>query len=147
MFNLVHNFYEYEVGTHCAIQQMLKRSAPAFTSSPRTEVSAPCRIYGVGWDGMGWDGRGEGGFKQEVTCVYLWLIYVDVWQKPSQYCNAIIFQLKINKCKLKKKKRSFNSLSQQGTENSRLPLLLNLNTESLQACTCIHRSPVMGRLS
>ena len=108
MFNLVHNFYEYEVGTHCAIQQMLKRSphtdAPAFTSSPRTEVSAPGRIYGVGWDGMGWDGRGEGGFKQEVTCVYLWLIYVDVWQKPSQYCNAIIFQLKINKCKLKKKK-------------------------------------------
>ena len=21
------------------------------------------------------------------TCVYLWLIHVDVWQKPAQYCN------------------------------------------------------------
>ena len=23
---------------------------------------------------------------------YLWLIHVDVWQKPSQYCKAIILQ-------------------------------------------------------
>ena len=29
--------------------------------------------------------------------VYLWLIHVDVWQKPKQYCKAIILQLKINK--------------------------------------------------
>ena len=27
----------------------------------------------------------------------LWLIHVDVWQKPIQYCEAICFQLKINK--------------------------------------------------
>jgi len=27
----------------------------------------------------------------------LWLIHVDVWQKPTQYCKAIIPQLKINK--------------------------------------------------
>ena len=26
--------------------------------------------------------------------VYLWLIHVDVWQKPSQYCKVITFQLK-----------------------------------------------------
>ena len=26
----------------------------------------------------------------------LWLIQVDVWQKPTQYSKAIIFQLKIN---------------------------------------------------
>ena len=25
----------------------------------------------------------------------LWLIHVDVWQKPTQYCKAIILQLKI----------------------------------------------------
>ena len=25
------------------------------------------------------------------------LIHVDVWQKPTQYCKAIILQLKINK--------------------------------------------------
>ena len=33
------------------------------------------------------------------TYVYLWLIHVDIWQKPTQYCKAIIFQLKINKFK------------------------------------------------
>ena len=30
------------------------------------------------------------------TYVYLWLIHVDVWHKPTQYCKAIILQLKIN---------------------------------------------------
>ena len=29
--------------------------------------------------------------------VYLWLIHVDIWQKPTQYCKTIILQLKINK--------------------------------------------------
>ena len=36
-----------------------------------------------------------GGFKKERTHVYLWLTHVDVWQKPSQYCEVIILQLKI----------------------------------------------------
>ena len=52
---------------------------------------------GVGWRGIGWEvGREvqEGG-----TCVYLWLIHVDGWQKPVQYGKAIILQLKINKSK------------------------------------------------
>ena len=41
-------------------------------------------------------GREMGGrFKREETYVYLQLIHVDVWQKPTQYCKAIIFQLKI----------------------------------------------------
>ena len=31
------------------------------------------------------------------TYVYLWLTHIDVWQKPTQYCKAIILQLKINK--------------------------------------------------
>ena len=31
---------------------------------------------------------------REEMCVYLWLSHVDVWQKPTQYCKAIIFQLK-----------------------------------------------------
>ena len=44
----------------------------------------------------GWDGVG-GRFKREGTYVYLWLIHVDVWQKPTQYCKAIIIQLKMNK--------------------------------------------------
>ena len=51
----------------------------------------------------GWEGVGEGrGFKREETCVYQWLICVDVWQKPTQYCKAIILQLKINKLKKRK---------------------------------------------
>ena len=45
--------------------------------------------------------------KWEGTWVNLWLIHVELWQKPTQYCKAIILQLKINKF-LKKKK----SLSQ-----------------------------------
>ena len=45
-----------------------------------------------GWDGVG-DGRGVQGGR---TYVYLWLIHVGVWQKPSQYCKAIILQLKKN---------------------------------------------------
>ena len=40
------------------------------------------------------------GWKREVgregTCVYLGLIHVDAWQKPAQYCKALILQLKIN---------------------------------------------------
>ena len=31
--------------------------------------------------------------------IYLWLIHVTIWQKPTQYCKAIILQLKINKKK------------------------------------------------
>ena len=27
---------------------------------------------------------------REETYVYLWLIHVDVWEKPTQYCKAII---------------------------------------------------------
>ena len=34
-------------------------------------------------------------FKREGTYVYLQLIHVDVWQKPTQYCKAIIL-LQIN---------------------------------------------------
>ena len=30
---------------------------------------------------MGW--KVEGRFKREGTYVYLWLIHVDVWQKPT----------------------------------------------------------------
>jgi len=28
----------------------------------------------------------RGRFKREGTYVYLWLIHVDVWQKPTQNC-------------------------------------------------------------
>ena len=38
-------------------------------------------------------------FKREGTHVYLWKIHVDVWQKLTQYCKAIILQLKISEFK------------------------------------------------
>ena len=43
---------------------------------------------------MGWNVGGR--FKREETYVYLWLIHVDIWQKPTRYCKVIILQLKIN---------------------------------------------------
>ena len=42
---------------------------------------------------MGWEV--EGRFKREGTYVYVWLIHVDLGQKP-QYYKVIILQLKIN---------------------------------------------------
>ena len=52
---------------------------------------------------MGWGGRWEGGSGWG-THVNPWLIHVNVWQKPLQYCKVISLQLiKINE---KKKKRS-----------------------------------------
>ena len=44
-------------------------------------------------DGIGWE---VGGRFKEGTYAYLWLIHADVQQKPTQYCKAIILQLKIN---------------------------------------------------
>ena len=43
-----------------------------------------------------------GGIKSKGTYGYLWLIHVDVWQKPTQYWTSIILQLKINKPKKKR---------------------------------------------
>ena len=31
--------------------------------------------------------------------VYLWLIHIDIWQKPTQYCKTTILRLEINKFK------------------------------------------------
>ena len=37
---------------------------------------------------MGW--KVDGSLNREWTYVYLWLIHVNVWQKPTQDCKAII---------------------------------------------------------
>ena len=42
-------------------------------------------------------GREIGGrFKREgiYIYIYLWLIHVEVWQKTTEFCKAIILQLK-----------------------------------------------------
>ena len=43
--------------------------------------------------GKGWGGR----FKREEKYVNLRLILVDVWQKPSKYCNYPLIKNKINR--------------------------------------------------
>ena len=54
-----------------------------------------CHVMQWAHTGALWQPRGVGGrFKSEGTNVYLWLIHIDIRQKPTQYCKAIIFQLK-----------------------------------------------------
>ena len=53
--------------------------------------------------GMGWGGSWEGGSGWG-THVNPWLIHVNVWQKPLQYCKVISLQLiKINEKKFLRK--------------------------------------------
>ena len=49
------------------------------------------------WDDPeGWDGEGCGkGGSGCGTHVHPWLIHVNVWQKPLQYCKVISLQLKL----------------------------------------------------
>ena len=66
------------------------------------------RAGALGWPwGMGWGGRWEGD-SWWGTHVHPWLIHVNVWQKPPQYCKVISLQLKKIKLaiwSLKKKKK------------------------------------------
>ena len=50
----------------------------------------------VHWDSPeGWDGEGGGrGLRDEGKHIHPWLIHVNVWQKPPQYCKVISLQLK-----------------------------------------------------
>ena len=41
----------------------------------------------------GWDGEGGGRGVQDEGHM-TWLIHVNVWQKPPQYCKVISLQLK-----------------------------------------------------
>jgi len=45
---------------------------------------------------VGKGGEVGGRFQREGTHAYLWLIHADVWQKATQYCEAIFLQLKIS---------------------------------------------------
>ena len=65
------------------------------------QIASPGSMHETGcsglehWDdsGMGWGGRWEGGSGWG-THVNPWLIHVNVWQKPLQYCKVISLQLK-----------------------------------------------------
>ena len=47
--------------------------------------------------GIVWRGRWEGGLEWGIH-VYPWLIHVNLWQKPLQYCKVISLQLIKIKC-------------------------------------------------
>ena len=93
------------------------------------------------WSGMESEVRGK--FKREGAYVYPWLIHVDVRQKATLYCKAIILQLQINKFKFKerirKKKEWAVALPSQFfyfihfgliIENTRLSFLYNTQARS-----------------
>ena len=64
-------------------------------------MTSPSSMYEAGhsklvhWDNPeGWDGEGGGwGFRDMVTHVCLWLLHVDIWQKPPHDCKVISLQL------------------------------------------------------
>ena len=65
-----------------------------YISSPGTMHETGCSGL-VHWeDPEGWDGEGGSGWG---THVHTWLIHVNAWKKPLQYCKVISLQLKWNK--------------------------------------------------
>ena len=66
------------------------------------QIAAPGSMHESGCSGLvhwddpeGWDGEGGGSRIQDgCTHVHLWLIHVNVWQKPLQYYKVISLQLK-----------------------------------------------------
>ena len=68
------------------------------SSVKQTPVQVGCmrQVLGagaLGWPrGMGWGGRWEGSSGWGMH-LHLWLIHVNVWQKPLQYCKVISLQL------------------------------------------------------
>ena len=69
----------------------LKQVMCASLSSLSLSAKEPCDSL----EGFEVGGR----LKKKGAHVYLWLIHVEIWQKPTQYFKAIILQLKINKLK------------------------------------------------
>ena len=53
----------------------------------------------------GWEGRRKEGLKRERIYVYLWLIRVVLWQKPTQPCKSL--KKKVKKKESKKKITTF----------------------------------------
>ena len=97
------------------------------------------RLGAQGWctgmnlgDGMG---REVGGGSGWGTHVHPWLIHVNAWQKPPQYCKVISFQLKFKK----KKNLPFDTLSfVKSTNASQFPLSSVWPAKSSTTCTSVY---------
>ena len=75
------------------------------------------------------------------------MVHVDVWQKPTQYCKAIILQLKINKKKKKKTTPSLHNSSRLSVRSCYQPHFTDEAETGLgpgrlccNACTWTHLS-------
>ena len=69
--------------------------------------------------GIGWRERGEGG-SGGGTHVNPWLIHVNVWQNPLQYCKVISLQLIKTKKKKKEKKTVYRDEELNGSRHGML---------------------------
>ena len=79
-------FRENSIET-CILSRVKQTTSPGWMH----ETGAQGRPRGMGWRGRREEGSGWG------THVNPWLIRVNVWQKPLQYCKVISLQLiKIN---------------------------------------------------
>ena len=65
-------------------------------------IASPGSMHDIGWLGLvhwddpeGWYREGCGrGVQDGGHMLYPWLVHVNVWQKPPQYCKVISLQLK-----------------------------------------------------
>ena len=82
---------------------------------------------------MRWGGRQEGGSGWG-THINPWLIHVNVWQKPVQYCKVISLQLiKLNEKKKSKKKNHTHAV---GKDQKRLKQNFCINEELTVKTNC-----------
>ena len=82
--------------------------------------------------GIGWRGRWEGGSGWG-THVDPWLIHVNVWQKPLQYCKVISLQLiKINEKKKRISSKDIKSANPKGNQ----PWILTRRTDAEAPTLC-----------
>ena len=82
----------------------------------------------------GWDGVGNGrGLRREGTYVYLWLILVNVRQRPAQNCKAIILQLKAKKGGQFKRPLKEKKMKKEKEKQTELKCLFNDNVFHLSA--------------
>ena len=115
-FPVLHYLLEFD-GTHVHwVSDAIQPSHPLSTPSPLSLSLS----------------QHQGLFQQVNSYVYLWLIHIDVWQKSTQHCKAIILQLKINsKLKTKwKKKRNCSQSSEMMTPTLWLASLFIVNSRS-----------------